>query len=103
MPRGAISSEGSSGENVQHFSTLRLRAVGSGNLLMVVHSMDYVLHKELVPFVLHVKERIQPNRIVNFTGQRVSFELQLTELNEYVKINRIVVYMKEIYTSYPGA
>jgi len=103
VAKGAISSEGSSGENIQHFSTLRIRMVGTGDLLAVVHSMDYVKQKELLALHIFDKTRVQPNRIVNFVEQRASFEFAHVTMDEFVKINRIVIYMKEIYTSHPGA
>jgi len=103
--RGSAASEPSSGENIQHFSTIRVRAVGNGELKMSVQPIDYNIGrvKQLIPFILKDKNRIQPNRIVNYVDQRVAFEFQTTKFNEYVKINRIIVYMKEIYSSHPGA
>jgi hypothetical protein len=103
VARGAISSEGSSGENIQHFSTIRIRASGVGNLLMAVNALDFTREKALAPLFLHRSNRIQPNRIVNFVEQRASFSFRTLEIDEYIRINRIVVYMKEIYTSHPGA
>jgi len=103
MARGAISSEGSSGENVQHFSTIRIRATGQGKLNAMVHALDYEKSKQLVSLPLQEKPRIQPNRIVNFVEQRASFSFFTTQMDDYVRINRIIVYMKEIYTSTPGA
>ena len=103
MAKGATLSEGSGGENISHFSTIRIRATGKGNLRMKVFSLDFVREKELVSFPLQSATRIQPNRIVNFVEQRACFDLFTTEMDEHVKINRIIVYMKEIYTSHPGA
>jgi predicted transcriptional regulator len=102
MGKGAVSSEKSSGENIQHFSHFRMRAVGISNLRAVVHSMDYIKQKELTPVPTHVLSRIQPVRLVNVVEQRASFEFAHLVMDEYVKINRIVIYMKEIYTSTPG-
>jgi hypothetical protein len=103
MSRGATSSEKSGGENLQHFSTVRLRAIGFGNLKMKVFSLDDVKTKDLVPLVLGQASRIQPNRIVNVVEQRASFEFWTTDLDEWFRINRISVYLKEIYTSHPAA
>lgn len=103
MGRGAISTESSSGENIQHHSHLRMRVTGIADFRMVVHSMDYIKSKELVPIMVQVLNRIQPVRIVNFVEQRVAYEFAHLKMDEYVRINRIVIYMKEIYTSHPGA
>lgn len=103
MAKGAALSEGSTGENVQHFSTIRVRLNGVGDLKMVVYSLDDVRSKTLVPFTMTPATRFIPNRLVNFVEQRASFELKTTEIDEYFKINRIVIFVKEIYTSHPGA
>lgn len=103
MPKGAAISEGSSGENISHFAAIRVRVNGTGNLLMKVFSLDDVKSKTLVPFVMLQQARIIPTRLVNFMEQRASFELKTTAIDEEFRINRIVVFMKEIYTSYPGS
>jgi hypothetical protein len=103
MPIGATTSEGSGGENIQHFSTIRFRAVGVGLLRLKVYSLDDVKTKDLVPLQLQSGTRIQPNRIVNFVEQRASFEIWTENLDEWLRINRISVYLKEIYTSHPAA
>lgn len=103
MAIGSTMTEGSGGENISHFSTIRLRAVGHGNLKIKVWSLDDVKSKDLVPLVLADKNRIQPNRLVNFVEQRASFEIWTTDLDEWFRINRISVYLKEIFTSHPAA
>jgi len=103
MAKGAALSEGSSGENIQHFAAIRVRVNGTGNLKMRVSSLDNVRSKDLVSFTMATANRIIPTRLVNFQEQRASFELKTTEIDEYFKINRIVIFMKEMYTSYPGS
>ena len=103
MPKGTALSEQSSGENISHFAAIRIRLNGTGNLKMAVYSLDDVRSKTLIPFSMTTQARIIPTRIVNFVEQRASFELKTTEIDEYMRINRIVIYMKEIYTSYPGS
>jgi len=103
MPRGAALSEGSSGESISHYAAIRIRVTGVGNLKMQVSSLDDVRSKTLVPLVMQATNRIIPTRLVNFTEQRASFELKTTEINEKFRINRIVIFTKEVFTSYPGS
>lgn len=103
MPKGSALSEQSSGENISHFAAIRIRLTGTGNLKMSVYSLDDVRSKTLVPFTMATTSRIIPTRLVNFTEQRASFELKTTEIDEKFRINRIVIYMKEVFTSYPGS
>jgi len=103
MGKGAAISEQSSGENISHFAAIRIRLNGTGNLKMSVFSLDDVRSKTLVPFTMAQTARIIPTRIVNFTEQRASFELKTTEMDEVFRINRIIIFQKEVFTSYPGS
>lgn len=103
MGKGAAISEGSSGENISHFAAIRIRVNGTGNLKMTVYSLDDVKSKVLVPFAMQNTSRIIPTRLVNFMEQRAAFQIQTTELDEKFRINRIVIFMKEVFTSYPGS
>lgn len=102
MPLGAAVSEQSSGEGVNHFAAIRVGVNGKGNLAMAVYSLDDLVSKSLVAFPMADKTRYAPTRIVNFTEQRASFELKTKVLGEYFRINRIVIFSKEIFKSYPG-
>jgi len=103
MPKGAALSEKSSGENISHFAAIRIRITGVGSLKMKVLSLDDVKAKTLVPLVMSRDSRIIPTRLVNFVEQRASFELKTSDIGERFRINRVVIFMKEIYTSYPGS
>jgi len=103
MPKGAALSEKSSGENISHFAAIRIRITGIGSLKMKVLSLDDVKAKTLVPLVMSRDSRIIPTRLVNFVEQRASFELKTSDIGERFRINRVVIFMKEIYTSYPGS
>lgn len=103
MAKGAALSEGSSGDNIQHFSATRIRVNGLGNLNLAIYSLDDVRSKTLVPLTMSTTARIIPTRLINFVEQRASLELKTTVSGEFMKINRITIFMKEIFTSYPGS
>lgn len=103
MAKGAALSEASLGESVSHFAAIRIRVNGTGSLKMKVSSLDDVRSKDLVPFTMQTSNRIIPTRLVNFMEQRAAFELKTTEIDEFMKINRIVIFLKEVFTSYPGS
>jgi len=94
--------EGSAGENISHFTAVRLRVVGQGNLNMTLYSMDDIESQGLAPLVMASATNIQPTRLANFNQQRASLKIGTTEFQEYFRINRIILFSKEIYTSYPG-
>lgn len=103
MAKGATSSEGSGGENIQHFSHVRVRSTGQGQMFFSVASLDYTNPKVLVPIILRTPNRNATDRLVNYVAQRATFTLYTPELNTYLRINRIIVYVKEIYKSLPGS
>jgi hypothetical protein len=103
MPAGAVLSEGSSGESISHFVAIRIRVNGTGSLQMKTCSLDDVRTKTLVPLTMQPLARIIPTRLVNFMEQRASFELKTTQMDEKFRINRIVIFTKEVFTSYPGS
>lgn len=103
MPVGAALSEQSSGESVSHFASIRIRVDGVGQLRMAVFSLDELHSKLLVPLTMAPRNRFSPTRLVNFVEQRATFELKTTGLGEKFRINRIVIFTKELYKSYPGS
>lgn len=103
MPQGSALSEMSSGESISHFAAIRIRVTGVGLLKMAAYSLDDVRSKTLVPLEMKTANRIIPTRIVNFMEQRACFELKTTGAGERFRINRIVIFSKETFKSYPGS
>jgi hypothetical protein len=103
MALGAAISEQSSGEGITHFAAIRIRVNGTGLLKMAVYSLDDVRSKTLVPLTMQPLNRIIPTRLVNFMEQRAAFELKTTDMNDKFRINRIVIFAKTTFTSYPGS
>ena len=101
MPLGTAK-DGSGGENIVHFNGVRMRVVGSGNLLMSLYSLDDVRSFTLVPFTLASTTRFEPFRLANFMEQRASLEIKTTAINEWFRINRVLVYAKPTFVDYPA-
>jgi hypothetical protein len=103
MPVGAALSEESSGEVTTHFGSIRIRVVGFGNLKMSVYSLVGTNSKTLAPLPMAFLSRYSLTRLVNFVEQRATFELKTINSGDYFRINRIIIFTKEIYKSYPGS
>lgn len=102
MSFGATSTESSGGENISHFTAVRLRVTGSGSLKMRLLSLDEVRTSTLVPFTLTAATNRQPTRNCNFVEQRAQLEVKTTEIDETFRINRIILFVKELYSDYPA-
>lgn len=90
------------GENIVHYGGVRLRVNGSGNLRLTFYSLDDESSSALVPIAMQATTGREPLRLANFISQRGMLEFQTTAINETFRVNRVVVFQKEIWTSYPG-
>jgi len=90
------------GETIVHFTAIKLRVIGTGNLLMTLYSLDKVISEVLVPIPMTLLSDRQPTRLANFQTQKASLELKTTVLNEIFKINRIIVFAKEVFADFPS-
>lgn len=93
--------EGGTGEGVQHFNAVRLRITGTGNFKMKLFSFDDEFAEELAELPLKERNFKEPTVPTNFISQRAALEIKTTNINEYFKINRIIIFAREIFTSYP--
>lgn len=89
-------------DNIVHFTGVRMRITGSGNLKMTFFSEDDIFNQPLVPFTMQATTNIRPTRLANFQHQQAVLEGKTTEINEHFHINRILVYAKDVFTQFPG-
>lgn len=87
---------------INHFSSVRLRVRGTGNLLMRFMSLDDVYDNVLIPLIMIPLTNIEPTTKSNFTEQRALLEIKTTVINETFEISKIVIYVKPVATNYPG-
>lgn len=102
MPKGTARSHGSSGELINHFNMVRMRVTGTGNLRLTLFSLNDVKWQSLPDIVMSETTDIQPRKLANFKTQRASLQIGTVNINEYFRINRIIIYSKPIYSEYPG-
>jgi hypothetical protein len=89
-------------DNIIHYTSVRMRIIGSGQLEMKMVSQDAIYEQTLVPFTLSAATNIRPTRLMNFQHQRASFECKTDVMGEWFKINKIVIYAKEVFVDYPS-
>ena len=85
-----------------HITGVRLRVVGSGNLDMVMSSLDDVYSTSLMPLALASSNNREPTQLTNFVQQRVKVRIGTNEINEWFNISRMMVFVKTFGTSFPG-
>lgn len=88
-------------DNIIHYASVRMRIVGSGQLDMTMHSQDDVYTQPLAPFNMQSTTNIRPTRLMNFQHQKASLKGSVNVLDEWFRINKIVIYAKEVFSDYP--
>lgn len=89
-------------ENILHYGGVRMRVTGTGNLRMTLTSLDDIRSTTLVPFVLQDERSREPTRLCNFVSQRAKLKIYTTAIDEVFRVNRVIVFVKELYTQFPG-
>lgn len=89
------------GEFITHFTAVRLRVEGTGNLKLKLMSLSDIYEQDLVPYAMTTTNR-QPTQLSNFNQERALLKIETTEINEYFEISKIMVFCKPVATGYPG-
>lgn len=90
------------GEYEHHIVGVRLRVTGFGNLQLTLSDFDEVQAQQLADIPMQTLTRIEPTRLANFQSQRTRLEGQTTEIDEFFKISRIIIFSKAVAVEYPG-
>jgi len=93
---------GSHSEEILHFTGIRLRIVGHGNLNLQFLSLDSAESQTLAPITLPPITAREPTRLANFVSQRGSLKIFTDQLDEEFRINRIILFVKPLWTQFPG-
>ena len=89
-------------ENILHFNAVRYRVTGSGDLLHELITYDDDITKVLLPLTLSTAPGREPTRLTNLSTQRARLKMYTDNFDDDVKVNRIILFAKELYTGYPG-
>ena len=93
---------GAHAEEIVHFGAVRLRVTGSGNLDLQFRSLDDIDTQTLAPIVMSATTAREPVRLANFISQRGMLKISTDVINETFRINRIILFVKPIWSEYPG-
>jgi hypothetical protein len=102
MPKGTARPTGSSGEAISHINMVRLRVTGNGSLKLALLSQQDVSRQQLHDIPLSARTAIQPRTLANFKEQRAKLEIGTNTINDYFRINRIILYSRYFASEFPG-
>jgi hypothetical protein len=96
---------GDSEYDVSHFGALRVRAIGDGiggPIYPVLYNEDLTNFVALSPMIINPQEGKVVTVLSNFNAQRAILRIYTPTNGGYFNIQRVILYVKELYTSLPG-
>ncbi len=88
-------------ESILHFCAVTLKINGTGNCDMTMIGLDSVKTRSLSPLVMNATNSREPTVLTNFNSQRARLRMETDVIDEYMRVNRIVLWIKERATSFP--
>lgn len=88
-------------EDVLHVAAFRIRVNGSGVLRGTFKGLDSVASETSPTLTMSATPGVQPTVLSNFIGQRIFLRLETTAIDEKFNINRVIIFVKPIWSSYP--
>jgi hypothetical protein len=95
-------SEVAKDESYVHFGGVRIRVNGTGNLLMTFQNLDTTITAPITPLVMSSAPGAEPLTLSNYISQRAFLRIETQQLNETFRINRVIVYVKPIWSQSYG-
>ena len=86
---------------ILHFHVVRMRVIGSGNLDLVLNSLDDVNTSTLTPVPMSTATNREPTVLANFKDQRGQLRFSVNAIDEYFNISKITIYVRPLATGYP--
>ena len=89
-------------EDILHFGAIKLRVNGNGNLIPTLYDLDDQHSQILLSMIMSSGPGREPLRLSNFITQGARLKLETTAIDETMKVNRIIVFVKGMWSEYPG-
>lgn len=86
---------------VIHCGNVRMDVNGDGNLKLAVYSKFDERSKVIAPIVLEPEGSYEPSRPVNFQNQKMQLEFKTVLINEYIVLDKIVMFLKPVAGNLP--
>lgn len=94
MPFFKLAYSPEDGEDIRHFNAIKIRVVGEGNLKLKLWSLDNARFFQCKSLSMSRDSGFQPTILANFIEQRTAIEGRTETINEYFRINRIILHSK---------
>ena len=89
------------GAIVNHFGQVTIRVNGTGSLLLSLIGLDDVLTQTLQPLTMQTLPGKEPTKLCNLTVQRARLRFETALIDDYLKINKIIIWTKPVASQFP--
>ncbi len=86
---------------ISHFGSLRIRAVGTGNLKTTLFTGDNVRNTPLANLALTSTDNKQKSLLSNLTAQKIKIKFYTDSIDEVFNITRVILFTKPTLTQLP--
>ncbi len=86
---------------ILHFTAVRYRINGSGNLETFLRSLDDINNAQLIDIAMQTLTNREPTILANFIDQRSQIEVRTIAIDEVFTISRMLIFVKPLYVEYP--
>ena len=90
-----------SSNDILHYGAVKTRVVGEGKLRVSLHGYDFIESETLDPIDMSATIFRQEQRLANFQGQECMIKFETTDIDDYMEVNSITLFVKELWTEYP--
>ncbi len=88
-------------DSLAHFSSVRVRAVGVGNLEVTLYSLDNVVAQDLLPITLSLIPGKAYSRLSNVVNEKCAVQFVLDSFGEYVRVLDVILFSAEAWAERP--
>ncbi len=86
---------------ILHYTAVRYRLNGSGNLQTFLRSLDNINNIQLIDIIMSALTNREPTILSNFIDQRAQIEIKTTLIDETFTISKMMIFVKPIASEYP--
>ena len=90
------------GSPIIHYGRVKLRVTGSGVLRGTLFGYNEITSAALPNTTMQTTNARQVSRLTNFLTERAKLRLETTDINEVFRITSIVIFVRSVYSEYPG-
>ena len=89
------------GSPLLHFGRLKIRVVGTGVLRCSLIGYDGIKTSTIAPITMSSTTYKQEMKLTNFLSERAKVRIETTGINEVMRVNSLIVFVRSIYSEYP--